>query len=107
MGKMVSLARSTMILTVEHRNSIVVISNQKLSKDLEEWKRKIHLIAASVSQYLVPRLRPRPLSPRFSLAPECTIQNFRSVCGRRVPQTHVRDAPCAEGYICIRGCGDR
>jgi hypothetical protein len=33
-----------------YRYSIVVISNQKLSKDLQEWKRKIHLIAASVSQ---------------------------------------------------------
>lgn len=29
-------------------SSIVVISNQKLSKDLEEWKKKIHLIAASL-----------------------------------------------------------
>lgn len=27
-----------------------MISNQKLSKDLEEWKKKIHLIAASVGQ---------------------------------------------------------
>ncbi|KAF9791239.1 polynucleotide kinase 3 phosphatase-domain-containing protein [Thelephora terrestris] len=28
--------------------SVVIISNQKLSKDLEEWKIKIHLIAASL-----------------------------------------------------------
>ena len=45
-------ARSTVVLTVKYRHSIVVISNQKLSKDLEEWKQKIHLIAASVGQHL-------------------------------------------------------
>ena len=53
-GKMGNLARSMVILTVEHRYSIVVISNQKLSKDLEEWKQKIHLIGASVGRYHVP-----------------------------------------------------
>ena len=41
-----------MILRYRHRYSIVVISNQKLSKELEEWKKKIHLIAASVGQHL-------------------------------------------------------
>lgn len=54
-GKIDNLAYPTVILTVEHRHSIVVISNQKLSKDLEEWKQKIYLIAASVGQYRVPR----------------------------------------------------
>jgi len=51
-GKMDDPARSTVVLTVKYRHSIVVISNQKLSKDLEEWKQKIHLIAASVGQHL-------------------------------------------------------
>ena len=73
MGKADDLARSTVTLTIEYRYSIVVISNQKLSKGLDEWKQKINLIAASVGQYITPCLRPRALNPRFSLAPECAI----------------------------------
>ena len=64
MGKMHNLAHSMVILTVEHRHSIVVISNQKLSKELEEWKQKTHLIAASVGQYHISLLTFVPAQPK-------------------------------------------
>jgi hypothetical protein len=78
-GKMDDLAHSTVMFTTVSRHSIVVISNQKLSKDLEEWKQKIHLVAASVSRYSV--LACDRTQPKIPPAPERIIQNLRSVSG--------------------------
>lgn len=55
------------------RYTIVIISNQKLSKELEEWKQKVHLIAASVGQHL---LCDRAFNQRFSQLPNVPFRIF-------------------------------